>query len=103
MNQYKPGDRIGGEYKVLRVFGGEKRSGMGVVYLVSDREYPKPIVLKTLQHADSEDAKRRFMSEAAAWIKAGVHANLVQAYWVREIAGQLFVAAEKGRNNLTIF
>jgi serine/threonine protein kinase len=109
MNQYKPGDRIGGEYKVLRVFGGENRSGMGVVYLVSDREYPKPIVLKTLQDAESEDSKRRFVSEAAAWINAGVHSNLVQAYWVRDIAGQLFVAAEyiqpdeEERNNLTHF
>jgi len=67
---------------------------MGVVYLVHNREIPKPIVLKTSQKAVGEDAKRRFVSEATAWIKAGVHTNIVQAYWVREIAGQLFVAAE---------
>jgi hypothetical protein len=49
------------------------------------------------------------MSEAHAWIKAGAHPNIVQAHWVREIANQLFVAAEyvapdeEGRNNLTHF
>lgn len=109
MQQYKPGDRIGGEYAVLKVFGGEKQSGMGVVYLVHNREIPKPIVLKTFQRQLNTDAKRQFMSEAHAWIKAGAHPNLVQAYWVREIAGQLFVAAEyvepdeDGRNNLAHF
>ena len=107
MQQYKIGDRIGGEYTVLKVFGGEKQSGMGVVYLVHNREIPKPIVLKTFQKTLSADARRQFMSEAHAWVKAGAHINIVQAYWVREIAGQLFVAAEyvepdeDGRNNLT--
>jgi serine/threonine protein kinase len=107
MQQYKPGDRIGGEYTVLKVFGGKKQSGMGVVYLVQNREIPKPVVLKTFQRTLSADAKRRFMSEAQAWIRAGAHINIVQAFWVREIAGQLFVAAEyvepdeDGRNNLT--
>ena len=48
-------------------------------------------------------------SVAHAWIKAGAHVNIVQAHWVREIANQLFVAAEyispdeDGRNNLTHF
>jgi serine/threonine protein kinase len=109
MQQYKPGDAIGGEFTVLEVFGGEKRSGMGVVYLVQNREIPIPIVLKSFQSAISEDAKRQFISEAYAWIKAGAHPNIVQAYFVREITGQLFVAAEyvepdeEGRNNLTHF
>ena len=109
MAQFKVGERIGGEYTVLRVFGGENESGMGVVYLVRNRELPTPIVLKTFQHQDSEQAKRQFISEAHAWIKAGAHTNIVQAHWVTEIAGQLFVAAEyvepdeQGRNNLTHF
>jgi serine/threonine protein kinase len=107
MQQFKPGDRIGGEYTVLKVFGGEKQSGMGVVYLVQNREIPKPVVLKTFQQTLSADAKRQFMSEAHAWVRAGAHVNIVQAFWVDEIAGQLFVAAEyvepdeDGRNNLT--
>jgi len=107
MQQYRPADRIGGEYTVLKVFGGESQSGMGVVYVVQNRELPRPIVLKTFQRTVSHDAKRQFVSEAHAWIKAGAHTNIVQAYWVREIADQLFVAAEyvepdeEGRNNLT--
>jgi len=107
MQQYKTGDRIGGEYTVLKVFGGEKQSGMGVVYLVQNREVPKPVVLKTFQQTLSSDNKRQFLSEAHAWISAGAHINIVQAFWVREIAGQIFVAAEyvepddDGRNNLT--
>lgn len=107
MQQYKPGERIGGEYTVLKVFGGEKQSGMGVVYLVQNREIPKPVVLKTFQQILSADAKRQFMLEAHTWIRAGAHINIVQAFWVREIAGQLFIAAEyvapddDGRNNLT--
>ena len=107
MQQYKPGEWIGGEYTVLKVFGGEKQSGMGVVYLVQNREIPKPVVLKTFQRTLSADTKHQFMSEAHAWVRAGAHINIVQAYWVREIAGQLFIAAEYiapdegGRNNLT--
>ena len=92
--QYKKGDEIGGEYRVHDVFGGENASGMGVVYLVTNREIPKPIVLKTFQGALSEAQKRRFLVEAQAWISAGAHQHLVQAYWVREIAGQLYIAAE---------
>lgn len=107
MEQYRPGDRIGGEYTVLDVFGGESRSGMGVVYLVQNREIPRPIVLKTFQRTLSSDAKRQFTSEAQAWIRAGAHPNIVKAYWVREIVDQMFVAAEyvepddEGRNNMT--
>ncbi len=107
--QYKVNDQIGGEYTVLKVFGGEKLSGMGVVYLVQNRETPRPIVLKTSQAHLSGSSKLQFISEAHAWIKAGAHVNIVQAHWVREIANQLFVAAEyvspdeDGRNNLTHF
>lgn len=109
MQQYSPGDQIGGEYTVLKVFGGEKQSGMGVVYLVRAEEDKTSYVLKTFQHAVSDNAKRQFISEAHAWIRAGAHPNIVQAYWVREIVNQLFVAAEyvmpdeESRNTLTHF
>ena len=36
--QFKVGDSIGGELSVLKVFGGKGKTGMGVVYLVKDRE-----------------------------------------------------------------
>jgi serine/threonine protein kinase len=109
MQQYKPGERIGGEYTVLKVLDSGKQTGMGIVYLVENREIPEPIVLKAFQRTDSEEAKFQIFSKAHAWIDTGVHANIVRAYWVREIGGQLFVAAEyvkpdgEGRNNLNYY
>lgn len=94
MGQYKPGDQIDGEYSVLKVFGGVGRSGMGVVYLVEHRDAPFPFVLKTYQGGADPETRRQFVAEAKAWVDVGPHPNVVQAYWVREIAGDLFVAAE---------
>jgi serine/threonine protein kinase len=94
MGQYNPGDQIDGEYNVLKVFGGVGRSGMGVVYLVEHRDAPFPIVLKTYQGGADPETRRQFVAEAKAWIDVGPHPNVVQAYWVRDIAGVLFVAAE---------
>ncbi len=45
---FQIGDIIVGEFEILDIFGGEGKSGMGVVYLVEDREHSFPIVLKTL-------------------------------------------------------
>ncbi|MBN2543796.1 protein kinase [bacterium] len=107
--KYKLGDKIGGEFSVVEVYGGEGKSGMGVVYLVKDREAPFPYVLKTFQHRPGSELAEKFLSEARAWIQAGVHENLVRAFWVREIDSQLFIAAEyiakdeEGRNTLSSY
>ena len=107
MGQYTPGDEIDGEYKVLKVFGGVGRSGMGVVYLVEHRDAPSPFVLKTYQGGADPESRRMFVTEAKAWVDVGPHPNVVQALWVRDIAGSLFVAAEyiapddNDRNSLT--
>lgn len=82
--QYKVGDKIGGELSVIDVFGGEGKSGMGVVYLVKDRETPFPYVLKTFQQRTGTEGSNQFIAEAHAWIQAGVHENIVKAFWVRE-------------------
>ena len=104
----KPGDFIAGEYRVRRVFGGEGKSGMGVVYLVEARTSEEPFVLKTFQGKLANAASiARFKAEAETWINIGKHANIVQCHWVREFSDQLFVAAEyicpddAGRNTLT--
>ena len=107
--QYKVGDRIGGELLVIDVFGGEGKSGMGVVYLVEDRETWFPYVLKTFQQKTNTDGSEQFIAEAHAWIQAGVHENIVKAFWVREIDEQLFIAAEyipkddENRNTLSSY
>lgn len=100
------GDVIVGEFKVLDIFGGEGKSGMGVVYLVEERDRPYPIVLKTFQK-DNKNSIDRFKAEAKTWISLGIHPNLVEAFFVREINEQLFVGAEYippdeyGRNTVT--
>ena len=103
----KPGEFIAGEYRVRRVFGGEGKSGMGVVYLVEGRTSEEPFVLKTFQSERSDNASiARFKAEAETWINIGKHANIVQCHWVRGFSDQLFVAAEyicpdaAGRNTL---
>jgi serine/threonine protein kinase len=90
---YTTGDTIAGTYQVLRVFGGVGASGMGVVYLVREREAPEPFVLKACQEADSQ-LLARFKREADVWVRIGSHPNVATALWVRDLDGQLFVAAE---------
>lgn len=110
VHQFRRGDLIGGEYQVEQVFGGEGRSGMGVVYLVSARDGPPAFVLKAVQHGVTDpDAMVRFRREAEVWVRLGVHPAIVRAYWVREIDDQLFVAAEyvapdeEGRNTVSAY
>jgi tetratricopeptide (TPR) repeat protein len=91
--EYRKGEHIAGEYRVLSVFGGKGRSGQGLVYLVDSPGAPLPFVLKTFQF-NGPDAKTRFIKEAESWVSLGFHPNLVPAYWVRGLDGQLFVAAE---------
>lgn len=99
MKIYRVNDSIGGEFKVLEMLSG----GMGIVYIVENRELLQPIILKTYQEGQP---KSQFLQEAQAWVHAGSHENIVQAFWVREIDSQVFVAAEyvrpdeNGRSNL---
>lgn len=87
------GDTIGGQYHVRRVFGGTGASGMGVVYLVEERAAPDAFVLKACQAGDPA-LTAGFRKEAEAWVRIGSHPNVTKAFWVRELDGQLFVAAE---------
>ena len=106
MKLYNKGDIIIGEFQVLDIFGGEGKSGMGVVYLVKSREQDLPIVLKTYQRSDN-DSLKRFLSEAETWINIGIHPNIVKAQFAREINDQLFIGAEYikpdnyGRNSIS--
>jgi serine/threonine protein kinase len=66
---------------------------MGIVYLVVDRDAPRPFVLKACQAGDPMLASR-FVREAEIWVGLGSHPNITQALWVRDLDDQLFVAAE---------
>jgi eukaryotic-like serine/threonine-protein kinase len=102
----KTGDIISGEFKVLDIFGGEAKSGMGVVYLVNSRTHPEPFVIKTFQK-DTSLSIQRFRSEAETWVSIGIHSNIVKALFVNEINEQLYIGAEfispdeYGRNTIT--
>ena len=102
----KKGDSIVGEFLIQDIFGGEGKSGMGVVYLVKSRKYEKPFVLKTFQK-DNSNSIERFRSEAEVWVATGIHPNIVQALFVDTINEKLYVGAEfiepdeYGRNTVT--
>lgn len=106
MRELKPGDFVGGEYRVRRVFGGHGKSGMGVVYLVEGRTSEDPFVLKTFQNSAAGGGSGRFKTEVEAWVNLGKHPNIVQCFWVKNFSEQIFVAAEyiqpdaNGRNTL---
>ncbi len=93
-NQFRPGDFIGGEYRILKVFGGEGESGMGVVYLVENRSFFEPFVLKTYQSGELGEKRPRFLKEAQAWVQVGSHPHIVRCLWVDEIEGDLYIAAQ---------
>ena len=106
--QLKIGDTIVGEFLIQDIFGGEGKSGMGVVYLVTSRKFDRPFVLKTFQKNNSYSIER-FRSEAEVWVATGIHPNIVQALFVDEINEKLFIGAEYiepdeyGRNTITDF
>ncbi|MGI9066917.1 MAG: serine/threonine protein kinase [Pyrinomonadaceae bacterium] len=90
---YKVGDLIGDNYHVRDILG---EGGFGIVYLVYSDEQNSLFALKTFLDDYLEDiqTRARFQTEAQIWITLEYHPNLVHAYFVDEIAGQLFVAME---------
>lgn len=106
IKKYKIGDRIGGQYLVHQIFGGEGKSGMGVIYLVTSDKFDFPFVLKTYQKT-SDLNQKRFVKEVETWVQLGYHPNIVKTYGAQWIDLQLFVLAEyiefseNGRNLLT--
>lgn len=87
---YKPGDVIGGEWRVLRAMEG----GLGLVYAVEHRESGNRRVLKAPKRQADPNVRQSFRTEAETWVRLGDHPNIVCAHGVDEFAGQLFVIAE---------
>jgi serine/threonine protein kinase len=100
--------RIGEQYEVLRVLGGEGKSGMGVVYVCKDCSSQRLYALKTFQdkYLFSDHIKERFKREALAWVLLDSHPNIVQAVSVEALDNRLFIVLEyiepddAGRNTL---
>ena len=83
---WKVGDTIEGKYDVTAIAG---QGGMGVVYKVHHREWNIDMAVKTPLPALVKDpaAKARFLREAQIWVDLGLHPNLVQCWYVRELGG----------------
>lgn len=93
LTPYKKGDFIGEEYQVQGVLG---EGGCGVVYLVYSHEAGGVFALKTFKDeflADQE-VRKRFQKEASVWAELGSHPYLVQAFFVDDILGRLYIGME---------
>ena len=89
---FKPGELIADRYEVQKMLG---RGGMGMVYLVWDREAQQPVALKTLlpQYLSSSHAVKRFVREVAAARQLD-HPCIVKVYDARQIGALLFYTME---------
>lgn len=83
---WEVGDVIAGKYEVLEVLG---RGAMGIVYKVHHREWDLDLAVKMplLNLVANEVWKQRFILEAQTWVDLGLHPNIVQCWYVRELGG----------------
>jgi tetratricopeptide (TPR) repeat protein len=88
--------RIGEQYEVRRILGGEGKSGMGVVYVCYDHSGHQLYALKTFQdkYLYSDRIKDNFKREALAWVMLDSHPNIVQAVCVESIDDRLFIVLD---------
>jgi Tol biopolymer transport system component len=87
----RPGERVG-HYEILSFIA---RGGMGVVFRARDTKLERDVALKcpSSRHAESPDARERFVREARA--AAGLsHPNVVPVHEIFEWEGRLWVAME---------
>jgi hypothetical protein len=77
---YRPGDFIGGEWRVLRAMEG----GLGLVYAVEHRESGDRRVLKAPKRQFDAAVRESFRAEAETWVRLGDHPNIVCAQGVDE-------------------
>ncbi len=87
------GDLIGPNYEVLGILG---EGGFGRVYLARNRDSGNQFAVKTLRNRFMRDPgiRARFEAEANVWVDLGTHPNIVQALFVREYDGRLYIGLE---------
>jgi len=83
---WKIGAIVDGKYEVKGIIG---RGGMGIVYNIRHREWDVELAVKMpLSYSDASDMfKARFIREAQIWVNLGMHPNVVQCWYVRELGG----------------
>ncbi len=92
-NCWNIGDWIQNRWQIHRILKG----GMGVVYIVYDREWREVLAAKTFQDevfVRNPIAADRFKREALAWVNLDAHENIAQARFVETINGKPFLFLE---------
>jgi serine/threonine protein kinase len=93
MHSYSKGDVIGNKYEVHDVLG---KGGCGIVYLVYCLESGSVYALKSFldKFIANLGVRDRFKKEALVWVNLGRHPFIVNAHFIDEISGRLFIATE---------
>lgn len=88
----KIGDCFDNVYDIVEIFKG----GMGIVFIVTDRDTGKKYAMKTFQDKFiwNDSVVKMFYHEAEIWIRLGVHQNIVQAIKVKDYDGKPYVFLE---------
>ncbi len=92
-SNWKIGDVVQGRWEVHRILQG----GMGVVFIVYDREWREAFAAKTFQDevfARNPNIKDRFEKEALAWVNLDLHENITEARLLHVIGGKPFLFLE---------
>ncbi|RLG44327.1 MAG: hypothetical protein DRN81_04785 [Thermoproteota archaeon] len=73
-----------------------KRGGMGIVYLVLDKEEGVFFAIKTFQdkYLKSTKSIEQFKKEAEVWVELGKHKNIVKAFFVETHYGRPYIFME---------
>jgi tetratricopeptide (TPR) repeat protein len=81
LQKIKIGDIIGPNFKIVDIYGGEGKSGMGVVYVCLNLDYEYIFALKTFQDRfiSSNEMIECFKQEALVWIHLEKHPNVINA------------------------
>ena len=81
----QPGQVIDGRFVVEHLLG---KGGQGVVYKVRHLEWNRDFALKLPlpQSVKTFVARERYVKEAQAWIRMGVHPNIVRCWFVMPVA-----------------
>lgn len=91
---WQVGERLGGNWPIYRIITG----GMGVVYVVHDRELAGLVAAKTFRdeafRVRGSETADRFRREAIAWIRLGFHPNIVRAHKVVSIRDKPYLFLE---------